>query len=255
MEPLLLPQPRAVGMGIPALVLGVVGVAVGMLVFLFWVSWLPSLLAVVFGCVGLSRARKGLATDKGMALAGVVLGGCGLLIAIGSGVFTGFVVKAMVDDKREQVEEVRASAEAQRKTSEAEEKARHLSFGASYAFGDGLKVTVAKPEPFDPDSFATGHEKGNKAFQVTITVANTGTERFELDPGLPRVNDADGATTELVIDGSGRQKIISGYVLPGRQVVGKYAYSLPPDAAGTMEVEFSPDEEQWERSYWSGPTP
>ncbi|MFF8196892.1 hypothetical protein ACF06U_00450, partial [Streptomyces rimosus] len=71
--------------------------------------------------------------------------------------------------------------------------------------------------------------------------------------GLPRVNDADGASAELVIDGSGRQKVIDGYLLPGRQVVGKYAFSLPPDAADKAEVEFGTDLSEADYSYWSGP--
>jgi hypothetical protein len=33
----------------------------------------------------------------------------------------------------------------------------------------------------------------------------------------PSLNDADGTSTELVIDGSRRQKVITGYVLPTRK--------------------------------------
>ncbi|AJT63041.1 hypothetical protein T261_1355 [Streptomyces lydicus] len=240
------PQPHN-GMGIAALVLGIVGVVLGLLVILFWMSWLPALLAVIFGCVGLSQARKGLATNKAMAVAGVVLGGVGLLTAIGGAVFTVVVVKKAADKARAEVGKVKASASAA-------DKARHLSFGESYTFEDGLKVTVAKPEPFVPDAYAHGHAKGNKAVQVTVTVVNTGTKRVEVETGLPDVNDADGASAELVIDGSGRQKVITGYVLPGRRAVGKYAFSLPPDAADKVEVEFSPDAMRWKDAYWKGPT-
>ncbi|WP_229346927.1 hypothetical protein [Streptomyces sp. UNOB3_S3] len=70
-------------------------------------------------------------------------------------------------------------------------------------------------------------------------------------PGLPHVNDANGASAELVIDGSGLQKVITGYVLPGKEAVGKYAFSLPPDAADKAEVEFSPDGKRWPDAYWS----
>ncbi|MFD7663842.1 DUF4190 domain-containing protein [Streptomyces sp. NPDC059788] len=246
MEPFMAPRPRN-GMGITALVLGIVGVALGLLVILFWLSWLPALLAVIFGCIGVSQARKGLATNRAMALAGAILGGVGLLIAAGGLVLTVFTVKKAVDDGRARIKEVRSSASAA-------EEARQLAFGESYTFANGLKVTVAEPQPFVPDDYASGHAKGNKAVQVTITVVNTGTERVGVETGLPSVNDADGASAELVIDGSGRQKVISGYVLPGRQAVGKYAFSLPPDAADSMEVEFTPDAKRWQDAYWSGPT-
>ncbi|MEU8567364.1 DUF4190 domain-containing protein [Streptomyces pathocidini] len=240
-------------MGIAALVLGIVGVALGLVIILFWMSWLPALLAVVFGCVGLSHARKGLATNRAMALTGVILGVVGLLFAVGGGVFTVIAVKEATEHARAEADKAEASAAAEKKRKKAEEKARHLSFGAAYTFGNGLKVTVAKPRPFIPDDFVLGHAKGNKAVEVTVTVVNTGTERLSVETGLPNVNDANGASTELVIDGSGRQKVITGYVLPGKKAVGKYAFSLPPDAADKVEVEFSPDAKRWADAYWSGP--
>ncbi|BDM69249.1 hypothetical protein HEK616_27360 [Streptomyces nigrescens] len=237
-------------MGITALVLGLVGIGLGLFIILFWISWLPALLALVFGSIGLSHARKGLATNKAMAVSGLVMGIVGLLIAAGSGVVTVLTVKHAVDDARAKVREIKKGNEK----AAAEEAARHLSFGESYTFGDGLKVTVAKPTPFTPDAIAYGHAKGNKAVQVTITVVNTGKQRVSIKTGLPDVNDADGASAELVIDGSGRQKVLTGYLLPGRTAVGKYAFSLPPAAAGRAEVEFSPDAIRWDDAYWSGST-
>ncbi|WP_267245581.1 DUF4190 domain-containing protein [Streptomyces sp. PR69] len=240
-------------MGVTALVLGIVGVVLGLAVVLFWMSWLPALLALVFGFVGLAHCRKGVATNRGMALTGVILGAAGLLIAVGGGVFSVLLVKDAAEDARAEIAEVRASAAAEAEKEREKEKARHLSFGEAYTFENGLKVTVAKPEPFTPDSLVYGHAKGNKAVQVTVTVVNTSAERLSVETGLPSVNDANGASTELVIDGSGRQKVITGYVLPGKEAIGKYAFSLPPDAADKIEVEFSPDSKRWPDAYWSGP--
>ncbi|HEY3894758.1 MAG TPA: DUF4190 domain-containing protein [Pseudonocardiaceae bacterium] len=67
------------GFGVTALVLGIVGA-----VF----SWVPVLglilavLAVVFGALGYARARKGQATNSGMAIAGLVLGVIAFVIQI-----------------------------------------------------------------------------------------------------------------------------------------------------------------------------
>ncbi|WP_234430822.1 DUF4190 domain-containing protein [Streptomyces sp. NRRL F-4489] len=234
-------------MGIAALVLGLVGIVLGLFVVLFWIAWLPALLAVIFGGVALSQVKKGVAANKAMAVSGLVLGVLGLLLAMATGVVAVVAVKKVADRAHAKVERERESAEAA-------EKARHLAFGEPYTFDNGLKVTVAKPEPFVPDEFANGHAKGNKAVQITVTVVNTGPERVSVETGLPDVNDANGASAELVIDGSGRQKVITGYVLPGRTVVGKYAFSLPPDAADRIEVEFTPDAEEWPDAYWSGTT-
>ena len=73
------------GMGTAALVLGIVGFLLAILV----VGGLLGLLAVIFGFVGLSRVRRGEATNRGSAIAGIVLGAiavvlAGILVAAGA---------------------------------------------------------------------------------------------------------------------------------------------------------------------------
>lgn len=53
------------GMGTAALVMGILGLFLG---------WLFSLLAIIFGSVGIGRANRGEATNKGSATAGLWLG-------------------------------------------------------------------------------------------------------------------------------------------------------------------------------------
>ena len=58
------PVRRRNGMGVAALVLGIVGVLIGPC----------SVLAIVFGRIGLNRVARGEATNRGVAQAGFVLG-------------------------------------------------------------------------------------------------------------------------------------------------------------------------------------
>lgn len=62
-------QPRN-GMGIAALVLGIVGLLLSWIPFV----WVASILAIVFGAIGAKRAKAGQATNRGMALWGMWLG-------------------------------------------------------------------------------------------------------------------------------------------------------------------------------------
>ena len=64
------------GMGVAALVLGIIGVVLPMVFFVF------SALALLFGFLGLGRVKRGEATNKGVATAGVVLGVIGLVISV-----------------------------------------------------------------------------------------------------------------------------------------------------------------------------
>lgn len=67
------------GMGTASLVMGILGIVILPIVF--------SVLAIIFGSVGIGRANRGEATNKGAATAGVVLGIIGIVL----GLIVGFV--------------------------------------------------------------------------------------------------------------------------------------------------------------------
>jgi hypothetical protein len=70
-------QPRN-GLGIAALILGILGLLSSIVV----VGALPGLIAVVLGFVGMGKAKRGEATNRGVALAGVITGALAVLVAI-----------------------------------------------------------------------------------------------------------------------------------------------------------------------------
>lgn len=72
------PAPRN-GFGIAALVLGILSIPAGFTVVF---GILLGVLAIIFGALGRGRAKKGLASNGGMALTGLILGVVGLLISI-----------------------------------------------------------------------------------------------------------------------------------------------------------------------------
>jgi hypothetical protein len=65
-------------MGLAALILGIVAI----LTCWFVLGGLFGLLAIVLGVLGASRARRGRATNRGVAVAGIVTGAIGLVVAI-----------------------------------------------------------------------------------------------------------------------------------------------------------------------------
>lgn len=71
------PAPRN-GMGTAALVLGIVGLLLSILV----IGALPGILAVVFGAVGLARVRRREATNRGAALTGIITGILAVAVAV-----------------------------------------------------------------------------------------------------------------------------------------------------------------------------
>jgi len=73
---------RRNGMGTTALVVGVVALVLVLLLLFSPLGALLGLLAVLFGILGLIRANRGEADNRGQAVAGLVTGGLALLFGI-----------------------------------------------------------------------------------------------------------------------------------------------------------------------------
>jgi hypothetical protein len=69
-----LPTGRKNGLGTAALVLGIASIPFCGLV-------IPGVLAVIFGFVGMARAKRGEANNRGVAMAGLITGVLGLLLS------------------------------------------------------------------------------------------------------------------------------------------------------------------------------
>ncbi|MEU4928395.1 DUF4190 domain-containing protein [Streptomyces yokosukanensis] len=68
------------GMGTASLVLGILAAVC----FLLWpVALVLGVLAIIFGALGRGKAGRGEATNPGMALAGLICGGAGIVLAVG----------------------------------------------------------------------------------------------------------------------------------------------------------------------------
>ncbi|SEC37391.1 DUF4190 domain-containing protein [Streptomyces sp. TLI_105] len=80
------------GMGTTAMVLGIIAVA-GFC--MYGLGVILGILALIFGIIGMKKAARGEATNRGMALAGVILGSIGILV---SAVFLGFMIWAISQD-------------------------------------------------------------------------------------------------------------------------------------------------------------
>lgn len=80
---------RRNGAGTAALVTGVVALVLAVLIIFFPFAAVLGIIAAVLGAVGMRRAKRGEADNRGHAVAGLVTGLLALLIAVGIGVRIG----------------------------------------------------------------------------------------------------------------------------------------------------------------------
>jgi hypothetical protein len=92
------PQPYLVkprnGAGVAALVLGLLGLVLTLLVLPSPLGALLGLLAVVFGIIGIGRAGRGEATNRGQAVTGLITG----ILALALGVLLTIAIRGYVQD-------------------------------------------------------------------------------------------------------------------------------------------------------------
>jgi hypothetical protein len=101
--PQLVAQPRN-GVGTAGFVLGLVGLLFSFIPIVGVVAWPLVILGLVLSLVGFARANKGIATNKGLAVAGAVLSVLGLIVCVLWTLFFGAVANEV--DKQADKEQV-----------------------------------------------------------------------------------------------------------------------------------------------------
>ncbi|MCX5533090.1 DUF4352 domain-containing protein [Streptomyces sp. NBC_00006] len=248
------------GLGTAALILGVIGALSGLIPLLFWLAGILGVIALILGLTGRGRAKRGEATNKGVALTGTILG----LAAMGLAVFGAYTTFKAVDDAVDEInksvsdtkaKDAKSSGDAKDKDGESgkgDEKpaaGKTLAAGDSVVYDDDLTVSVSNAVTFSPSEYAAGHKNGNHAYKVTVTVTNDSKEKF--DATLLTANaraGEDGTKAEQIVD----DKVAMGFegtVLPGKKATVVYGFDAPADAKNlTVEVtpSFDYDGTQWD---------
>ncbi|HVD13558.1 MAG TPA: DUF4190 domain-containing protein [Actinomycetota bacterium] len=94
-------RPRRNGIGTAALVIGVAALVLVVLILFAPLGVLAGLVAVVLGIIGLARANRGEADNRGQAVAGLVTGGFAVLIGLFLAVSIGTFFATNVNDFRQ----------------------------------------------------------------------------------------------------------------------------------------------------------
>ncbi|MFJ9040483.1 DUF4190 domain-containing protein [Streptomyces sp. NPDC102406] len=248
------------GLGTAALILGVIGALSGLIPFMFWLAGILGVIALILGLTGRGRAKRGEATNKGVALTGVILA----LVSLGLAVFGAYTTFKAVDDAVDDINKSISDTKAKDTKTSGDAKdagkggankddkkpaAKALDAGDSVIYDDDLTVSVSNAVAYSPSEYAAGHTKGHHAYKVTVTVTNDSKEKF--DSSLLSTDaraGQDGVDAEQIFD----EKVGTGFdgtILPGKKATVVYAFDTPA-AAKNLTVEVTPsfeyDATQWD---------
>ncbi len=160
------PAPRN-GLGTAGFVLGLLGALFAMIPVIGVIAWPMAILGLVFSLVGISRARKGVATNKGLAIAGTVLSAIGLVLCI--------AWAAVVGSAANEVSSELDALDTAPPIGVIPTEAATLPFGETWTSDNGNTIVVGQPEVSTSESPLGS---GESVIRVPVTLTNNGTEEW-----------------------------------------------------------------------------
>ena len=129
-----------------------------------------AILGLVFGIIGINRARKGEATNKGLAIAGTVLAAIGLVICV-----IWVATLAGTTDHASTDHDDAATAPAAPQPPAAPPGDATLPFGQTWTSPNGNTIVTNLPEVGTSDSPL---RSGESVIRVAVTLTNNGKEAW-----------------------------------------------------------------------------
>jgi hypothetical protein len=234
------PQPRN-GFGITALVVGLLAICLGFIPLFGLGAIMGGIIAVIFGLLGFTRARRGIATNKKMSLfgtvAGVIAGALGIwgLVIVGNA-FT------QLDNTIKGAAPSAAAPEAPGAPADAStpEESTTGAFGQNITWPDGVAVTVSEPKAYRPSSSAATDQAAARYVSMTVTVTNGSDKNIEAT-GTTLAATANGTPADQVFDSAkGIGGSPSSTVLPRKSITYTVAFGLPAKEQVDLQVEVRP---------------
>lgn len=166
------------GLGIAALVVGVLSLLVCWIPFVGFVSVLGGIVAVVLGILGMRKAKDGQTGGRGMSLAGLITGAVSLLVAVVINVFVIIGLNSLdssLDDSLQELEDSGFLDETEGSVS-GSDAADDTTTGDSGAEDEGgveAGALGSRENPATPGTdVITFTEDGQPTWEVTLGAAN-----------------------------------------------------------------------------------
>lgn len=161
-------QPRN-GLGVAGFVLGLLAALFSLIPIIGVIAWPLAILGLIFGILGVLRARKGVATNKGLAIAGTVLSAIGLVICIAWVAIAGSAIDG-ANREMNRIEKELEQAAPPAQDGDQSNAPKKLAFGKAHVWPGGEGVVVSAPAKYtESNPFLLRDNERGVSVDITIT--------------------------------------------------------------------------------------
>lgn len=168
--PPVVPQPPKNGLGTAGFVLGLLAALFALIPIVGVIAWPLAILGLVFGIVGIGRARRGAATNKGLSVAGTVLAAVALVICVAWVAATGSAAQQVSS----RLDRAPGAAGAPQLPG-ASSGATPVPFGQVWTSSNGNTIVAGAPQHGVSESPL---ESGQSVIRVRVTLTNHGQDQW-----------------------------------------------------------------------------
>ena len=234
-QPYVPAQPPKNGLGTTSLVMGIISLVLAWAPFVGFVTYATSIVGIVTGALGRGRVKKGVATNGGAAMGGLITSVLGLVSVILATVVYSSIMYAVASSDPSDLPTTQPSQAGKAKPD------NEAAAGVGDKVTDGpMTFTVTKVRDGVQN---IGGELGEKAqgqyVIVHVTVTNDGNEPATFDSSSQSLFDTKGrqysdASEAIFLDESNS---FLEEINPGNTVKGKLVYDMPKNATpDTIEL-------------------
>lgn len=228
-------QPRN-GFGITALVVGLISIPFGLIPIFGLGALVGGIIAVVFGLLGFSRARKGIASNKKMAIVGTLGGLLAGVLGITGIVIVGNSLSALSNS----VTGLAPTPAAAGPGGASSDTSPTGAFGQQISWPNGVAVTASIPKPYTPSQTAAANGSDVRFVSIVVTVTNH--MQTNIEASSVGVNaTANGQAADVVFDSA--QNVggaPNATILPGKSVTFTQVFGLTSTKPVDLQVEIQP---------------
>lgn len=223
------PQPKN-GLGTTSLVMGIVSIVFAWVPFVGFATYATSILGIITGVLGGGRVRRGVATNGGAAMGGLITSIIGLLSVILATVVYSSLMYAVASSDVSDAPTTQPSQAGKAKPGEDKPAKAAAGIGDTVKDGD-FAFTITNVKTASNIGGEFGEDAQGKFVIVNVTVKNHGDSAETFDASNQKVYDTKSrefttAEAQMYLESDAFLQQIN----PGNSVKGKLVFDMPKKA-------------------------